>query len=95
MLTMRTSAGLDDRRKRALLRTWRRGTRELDIIFGLFANAEIETMSNVDLDELERLLDCEDPNLQKWFMGQEAVLPEYNTALFARIVAFRGANPIG
>ena len=95
MLTMRTSSGLDDRRKRALLRTWRRGTRELDIIFGLFANAEIETMSDADLDELERLLDCEDPNLQKWFMGQEPVLPEFLTPLFARIVAFRGANPIG
>jgi antitoxin CptB len=95
MLTMRTSAGLDERRKRALLRTWRRGTRELDIIFGLFANAEIETMSEVDLTELERLLDCEDPNLQKWFMGQEPVLPEYNSVLFARIVAFRSANPIG
>ena len=95
MLTMRTSAGLDDRRKRALLRTWRRGTRELDIIFGLFANAEIEMMSDVDLSELERLLDCEDPNLQKWFMGQTPVLPEFDTVLFARIVAFRSANPIG
>ena len=92
---MRTSAGLDDRRKRALLRTWRRGTRELDIIFGLFANAEIDTMNDVDLDELERLLDCEDANLQKWFMGQEPVLPAYDTVLFARIVAFRGASPIG
>jgi antitoxin CptB len=95
MLTMRTSAGLNERRKRALLRTWRRGTRELDIIFGLYANAEIETMSDADLSELERLLDCEDPNLQKWFMGQMPVLPEFDTALFARIVAFRAANPIG
>ncbi|MGL4406012.1 MAG: succinate dehydrogenase assembly factor 2 [Notoacmeibacter sp.] len=95
MLTMRTSAGLDERRKRALLRTWRRGTRELDIIFGLFANSEIESMSEADLTELERLLDCEDPNLQKWFMGQAPVLPEFDTMLFARIVAFRSANPIG
>jgi antitoxin CptB len=95
MLTMRSSAGLDDRRKRALLRTWRRGTRELDIIFGLFANAEIETMNDADLSELERLLDCEDPNLQKWFMGQTPVLHEFDTILFARIIAFRAANPIG
>lgn len=94
MLTMRSSAGLNDRRKRALLRTWRRGTRELDIIFGLFANAEIENMSDAELKELERFLDCEDPNLQKWFMGQLPVLPEFDTALFARIVAFRSANPI-
>lgn len=94
MLTMRSSAGLDDRRKRALLRTWRRGTRELDIIFGLFANAEIENLSDGDLTELERLLDCEDPNLQKWFMGQMPVSQEFNTAFFDRIVAFRSANPI-
>ena len=95
MLTMRTSAGLDERRKRALLRAWRRGTRELDIIFGLFANAEIDTMSDADLSEFELLLDSEDPNVQKWFMGQAAVLPEFDTMLFARINAFRGANPIG
>ena len=37
----RSSGGLDDRRKRLLFRCWHRGTREMDLILGRFADAEI------------------------------------------------------
>ena len=39
--TTRSSNGLDDRRKRLLFRCWHRGTREMDLILGRFADAEI------------------------------------------------------
>jgi antitoxin CptB len=95
MFVMRSSEGLDDRRKRALWRAWRRGTREMDIMFGLFANVEIGTMSADELAEFESLLALQDTDLQKWFLGQAPVLPQYDTLLFARIRAFRAENPIG
>ena len=41
--TTRSSGGLDDRRKRLLFRCWHRGTREMDLILGRFADAEIAT----------------------------------------------------
>ena len=95
MLTMRTSAGLDERRRRLLLRAWRRGTREMDIILGPFANAEIETMSDADLETFEALLGVEDTDLQKWFLGQMPVPEAFDTALFRRVMALRVANPLG
>ena len=45
----RSSSGLDDRRKRLLFRCWHRGTREMDLILGRFADAEIATLSDDEL----------------------------------------------
>ncbi|NEV78643.1 succinate dehydrogenase assembly factor 2, partial [Rhodopseudomonas sp. BR0C11] len=61
--TTRSSGGLDDRRKRLLFRCWHRGTREMDLILGQFADAEIGTLSEAELDELERLIEGSDHEL--------------------------------
>ena len=54
----RSSNGLDDRRKRLLFRCWHRGTREMDLILGRFADAEIAGPApNVELDQLEHLIE--------------------------------------
>ena len=42
----RSSGGLDDRRKRLLFRCWHRGTREMDLILGRFADAEIASLKD-------------------------------------------------
>jgi antitoxin CptB len=36
---------LDPRRKRVLFRAWHRGMKEMDLIFGRFADREIATLS--------------------------------------------------
>ena len=61
--TTRSSGGLDDRRKRLLFRCWHRGTREMDLILGRFADAEIADMPDNELTELERLIELPDPDL--------------------------------
>jgi antitoxin CptB len=38
--TTRSSADLDPRRRRILVRAWRRGIREMDLVIGGFAEAE-------------------------------------------------------
>ena len=55
--TTRSSAGLDDRRKRLLFRCWHRGTREMDLILGGFADVHIGDLSDQDIEELENLLE--------------------------------------
>ena len=57
----RSSGGLDDRRKRLLFRCWHRGTREMDLILGRFADAEIANLSDDELAEFEYLMDVPDP----------------------------------
>jgi antitoxin CptB len=88
----RSSDGLDDRRKRLLFRCWHRGTREMDLILGRFADAEIAGLSNSDMAELERLIDVPDPDLYAALIGDKPLDPEYASALFDRIKARRAVD---
>jgi antitoxin CptB len=90
--TTRSSGGLDDRRKRLLFRCWHRGTREMDLILGRFADAEIATMRDDELAELERLIELPDPDLYAALIGDTPLDTEYVTALFERIKAFRAVD---
>ena len=88
----RSSLGLDDRRKRLLFRCWHRGTREMDLILGRFADAEIGTLADDELSQLERLIDVPDPDLYAALIDDKALAPEYAGALFERIKAFRAVD---
>jgi antitoxin CptB len=86
----RSSDGLDDRRKRLLFRCWHRGTREMDLILGRFADAEIAALGDDELAQLEFLIELPDPDLYAALTGDKALAPEYAGALFDRIKS-RGA----
>jgi antitoxin CptB len=86
----RSSSGLDDRRKRLLFRCWHRGTREMDLILGRFADAEIGNLSEQELAQLEQLMDVPDPDLYAALTGNMAPAPDYANGLFDRIKSFRG-----
>jgi antitoxin CptB len=87
----RSSNGLDDRRKRLLFRCWHRGTREMDLILGRFADAEIATLTDAELSDLELLIEVPDPDLYAALTGKMPPAPEYANRLFDRIKSFRGA----
>ena len=84
----RTSAGLDVRRRRILFRAWHRGIREMDLLMGRFADAEIATMPEPDLDEFERLIEVPDRDLFRWITGEGEAPSNYDTAVFRRLKAF-------
>jgi antitoxin CptB len=88
----RSSGGLDDRRKRLLFRCWHRGTREMDLILGRFADAEIAGLADDDLTQLERLIEVPDPDLYAALTGNAPLAPEYASRLFERIKSFRSAD---
>jgi len=90
--TTRSSDGLDDRRKRLLFRCWHRGTREMDLLLGRFADAEIETLTDAELTELERLLEIPDPDLYAAVTGDKPLPAEPASALFERIKAVRAVD---
>jgi antitoxin CptB len=86
--TTRSSNGLDDRRKRLLFRCWHRGTREMDLILGRFADAEIGNLSDDELTQLETLLEEADPDLYAAITGDKVLSADVIGPLFARIKAF-------
>jgi antitoxin CptB len=86
--TTRTSADLDPRRCRILFRAWHRGIREMDLIMGRFADAAIDTMSDTELDDFERLIEVPDRDLFRWITGEDATPSNYDTAIFRRVKTF-------
>ena len=88
-----TDGPLTIRRKKLLFRSWHRGTRELDLIFGSFADAAIETLDEGELDDYERLLNLPDTDLMDWMLIGKPVPAEIDGALVRRILAFRQTMP--
>jgi len=88
-----SSEGLDARRKRLLFRCWHRGTKELDLIIGRFADAHLTDLTDTDLDQLEQILDVPDPELYAAFMGEAAAPADAAGTVFDRIKSFGAASP--
>ena len=86
--TTRSSDGLDPRAKKALLRSWRRGIREMDLILGRFADAEIGTLNEEEIEQFERLLEVPDVDLFSFMTGERTAPETVDTVMFRRVVAF-------
>jgi antitoxin CptB len=84
----RSFAGLDARRRRIRFRAWHRGTREMDLILGTFCDSEIERLTDVELDEFERLIEAPDQDLYGWVTGSEPIGEGFDTLFFRRILDF-------
>ena len=90
--TTRSSDGLDDRRKRLLFRCWHRGTREMDLILGGFADVHIADLSDAEMTDLESLMELPDPDLYNAFSGEKPLDAEYRKSIFVRIKSFLDAS---
>lgn len=90
--TRRSSEGLDDRRKRLLFRCWHRGTREMDMILGGFADAHIAALSDAEMADLEVLMELPDPDLYAAFSGAQPLESPYEDGIFIRIKQFLDAS---
>jgi antitoxin CptB len=90
--TIRSSHDLDIRRRRILFRAWHRGTREMDLILGRFADIEIAGLTDGELTQLEHLIEVPDPDLYAALTGDKPLDPEYASALYDRIKAFRAVD---
>jgi antitoxin CptB len=80
---------LSMRRRRLRYRAWHRGTKEMDLVLGPFADAHLDGFDRPELDRLEALMDEEDTDLLKWVMGQEPVPPTADAELLTTIIAYR------
>jgi antitoxin CptB len=83
-----SSEGLDPRRRRLLFRCWHRGIREMDLVLGRFADAHLASLTDAELDELERWLEVPDQQIFAWVNGMALTPQEFDTALFGRLRDF-------
>ena len=81
-----------NRGQRLRYRSWHRGTREMDLLMGSFADAHIATFTPEELDRYEVILELSDPDLYNWISGTEPVPDEYMSDLMQRLCAHRFAK---
>jgi antitoxin CptB len=67
---------LDIRRRRLKFRSWHRGTREMDLLLGRFADAHADRFTEDEVTLYEALLQEADPDLYAWVIGSQPVPPE-------------------
>lgn len=86
------SDDLDMRRRRAAWRAQHRGTKEMDVLLGRYAEAELPVMADAALTRFERFLALPDPELQTWLL--EATAPAGNefSDLVHQVRAFHGLS---
>jgi antitoxin CptB len=63
--------------------------REVDLILGSFADAEIASLTDSEMDQYERLLDVPDADLLRWVTGERSIPETFQTSLMKRILASR------
>jgi antitoxin CptB len=73
--------------KRMAMRSWRRGTKEMDLILGPFADARLAQMDAAGLAAYDALLEESDTDLLPWIMGQRDA-PATHAPLIAQIGTF-------
>jgi antitoxin CptB len=84
----------ETRLKRLMMRSARRGIKEMDIILGRYGAAHLAAMDPAALDTYEALLNENDHDLYQWVTGQVPP-PDAFAALIAVIAAHAGASVRG
>ncbi len=79
----------DQRLKRLYYQSGHRGTKELDIILGNFAEKYLHTLSDTEINDYEALLEVEETDLYNWLTGIESVPEALNTVVFKKIAMHR------
>jgi antitoxin CptB len=89
---MTSDIQLETRRKRLLWRATRRGIKEMDIIVGGFAEANLAQLGDRELDAFERVLDIPDQDLLSYATRQSDIPADLRSAMLDAVLAFRPAT---
>lgn len=81
----------ETRLKRLRIRSWRRGTKEMDLILGPFFDDRGGHLDDAALDRYESLLSENDQDLYQWF-SEQAPAPDRHGAILEIIRAHHYRN---
>ena len=68
-------------RKRLSIRSWRRGTKELDLILGHFSDKNINQLKLSDLNLYEQFLTNDDYLIYNWLFSKEDSPQKFKTLI--------------
>ena len=82
---------LDKQRKRLRFRSFRRGTKESDLVIGGFAEANLARMDARALDQFEALLNRNDPEVLAWITALAEPPDEFDNEVLDALRKFKTA----
>jgi antitoxin CptB len=82
----------ENRRGRLRFRSWHRGTREMDLLLGSFADVHLPVFTNAQIDLYEALLIENDPDLYNWITGSEPLPAEHDNEVMRLLCAHQYAK---
>ena len=80
---------MNKRRKRLMFQAQHRGMKEMDLIFGRFAERYLADLSDELLNQFETLLNCPDQALYSWISGRDPIPDEFNNEIMDLIRNFK------
>ena len=80
---------LEIRRKRLRYHSWHRGTKELDLVLGQFAERHLPAMSEAEMNLYEAILDENEHDIYAWLAGREAVPSAHDNHIMRMILDFK------
>eukprot|EP00166_Cyanidium_caldarium_P001314 ctg_1669.g650 len=80
-----SEAHLPANKRKVLYRSKQTGFLELDLILGNWAEKNLPKMTEQQVEEYEKLISCEVPELYKWLSGQENPPKNVDGKLFRQI----------
>ena len=72
---------IDTVRKKLLIRSWRRGTKELDLILGKFSNNNVSKLEMTELELYEQFLSYDDYKIYNWLFGREEIPKNFHNLI--------------
>jgi antitoxin CptB len=90
---MRETETIENRRKRLRFRSWHRGTKEMDLLMGSFADAHLSGFDSGQLDRFEALLDVPEPVVYDWIVGRSRPPADLDDDVTQLLLAFELRPP--
>ena len=78
----------EHRLRRLKIRSWRRGTKEMDWLMGKYIEGTIALMDESKVDHVDALLKFAEPEIEAWLMGKSTDYPDEFADLIKEIQAF-------
>lgn len=82
-------------RKKLRFRAWHRGTREVDLIMGHFADQSLDGLGLPELEQFEALLDAPDLEVFGWIIRRDPVPAAYQNEIMDLLQNFDISTVIG
>jgi antitoxin CptB len=76
-------------RRKLVFRSWHRGTREMDLLLGAFAEKHLPGFSSQELALYEELLKENDPDLYEWLTGKSPPPVHCQNKVMEKLQKFR------